>query len=142
MKHCLIGLLLLLFSAPLLAQNGEFIRNKNEGKYQSEVWFGLDAETSVVTAGVPIRIGPFETLTIHPESGINGTNTYSVDCGVGDPTDTTNKIAPTTWDPVFAVTGDTDGQRLIRGDSCEWVRVNMITTDTASTVLVRAEKLR
>ena len=120
------------------AANGDLITTLSRANHQYQVYRGLDAEADVTAAGTAIYLGAWDTLTFWPISGVDGGDTWQVQCGISGSADT----EPTTWIIVQAETSDTTAKRMEPGDACEWVRVNKPTdTDDATTIWVEVVRL-
>ncbi len=135
----LILILALAGAGSVSAANGDLITTLSSADHQYQVYKGLDAEADVTAAGTAIYLGAWSTLTFWPISGVDGGDTWQVQCGISGSSST----EPTTWIIVQAETSDTTAKRMEPGDACEWVRVNKPTdTDDATTVWVEVVRDR
>lgn len=135
-------LCLFLFTSALFAANGDSVGGwRNNGQFESREWLGLDAEGAVVAAGTAVYVGPFNSLTFWPLAGtVDAGDTWEVDCNPSNQPDT----APTTgWSTVHAASSSETPRRMVKGDHCNWFRVNKPTdTDDNTTVTVNADRMR
>ncbi len=130
-------LAVLLFLVPALAgaQNGAFISSERNGLYQTEWWFGLDGEDEVVAAGPAVWVHGWEVLIFSPTLGtVDAGDTFEVECAFSG-----SRAEPLDADffVVHPASSSDDTVRMVKGDACEWVRINKPTdTDDATTVRI------
>jgi len=132
----LVVLLVLGAVRPSYATDGDLVACRTAGDHETCVYTMIDARTTT-DAGTAVWVGAFEALTFWPVTGVDGSNTWSVDCAVNGDKDTT----PSVWFTVQAATSDTTAKRMQVGDTCEWVRIPLDTSD-ATAVTVRMQVVR
>lgn len=138
-RYVLLALLLLIVAAsPTEAANGDLIGCWTSGALEVCTYSMLDAQEAT-DAGTAVYVGPWERMTFWPISGVDGSNTWSVDCAANG----NRELTPTVWITVQAATSSTDAKRMQDGDTCEWVRVPKDTDDgTATTVRMQVARSR
>ncbi|GAF71387.1 unnamed protein product [marine sediment metagenome] len=129
-NRLLVGLILggaLIAVVGAYATNGDMLHERGVENHRVTTYVMIDAYTGALTTGPTQYLGAYEAVSFYMDSGLDGSNTVTIECGIG----VGSATAPTVWHIVHTSITE-EAVRLEDGDACPWVRINKATTDGAA----------